>query len=76
MAEILTTDAGIEFVRTPAARFESLTDFPYEANDVTIDGLRMAYIDEGPRDGPIVVVVRLAPRATQRRAAGRGVPPF
>ena len=61
MAEMLTTDAGIEFVRTPPARFESLTDFPYEANYVTIDGLRMAYIDEGPRGGPLVLLLHGEP---------------
>ena len=47
----LTTAAGIEFVRTPEERFADLADFPWEPNYVEVDGLRMAYLDEGPRDG-------------------------
>ena len=61
MAEKLTTDAGIEYVRTPAAHFESLADFAYEPTHVSIDGLRMVYIDEGPRDGPIVLLLHGEP---------------
>lgn len=35
------------FVRTPEYRFEDLADFPYEPRYVDIDGLRMAFVDEG-----------------------------
>lgn len=28
--EIMTTEAGVEFVRTPDACFENLSDWPYE----------------------------------------------
>eukprot|EP01084_Bolivina_argentea_P223387 377983_1 len=34
------------FVRTPEARFNNLHNFPYSPNYVTIEGLRLAYIDE------------------------------
>ena len=61
MAEMLMTSGGIEFVRTPPTRFEGLVDFPYEANDVTIDGLRMMYVDQGPRDGPVVLMLHGEP---------------
>ena len=61
MAEILTTGTGIEFVRTPSSRFDGLIDFPYEPNDVTIDGLRMVYVDEGPRDAPVVFMLHGEP---------------
>jgi haloalkane dehalogenase len=39
----------------PAARFENLPDWPYETRFVRVDpaGYRMAYVDEGPRDGPV-----------------------
>ena len=38
-------------LRTPDARFEGLTDFPWEPSYREIEpGLRMAYIDAGPRD--------------------------
>lgn len=33
--------------RTPEARFADITDFPFKTHYVDIDGLRMAYIDEG-----------------------------
>ena len=48
--EILTTADGIEFVRTPDACFENLPDWDYEPKYVEIDGLRQAYIDEGPAE--------------------------
>ncbi len=41
--------------RTPEARFEDLSDFPYAPNYVTVgdDDLRMHYVDEG--DGPPIL---------------------
>jgi haloalkane dehalogenase len=33
--------------RTPEARFAGIKDFPFEAQYIDIDGLRMAYVDEG-----------------------------
>lgn len=48
---IRSTATGVPFVRTPEERFADLPDFPYEPHYVDVDGLRMAYVDEGPRDG-------------------------
>ena len=39
-------------LRTPEARFAGLTDFPYTPRYLELDGLRVAYIDEGPREAP------------------------
>ncbi|MEP7047729.1 MAG: haloalkane dehalogenase [Ilumatobacteraceae bacterium] len=61
MAETFMTDAGIEYVRTPEYRFEGLADFPYDTIEVTIDGLRMVYVDEGPRDAPVVLLLHGEP---------------
>lgn len=61
MVELLTTSSGIEFVRTPAERFAGLVDFPYAQHDVVVDGLRMVYIDEGPPDGPVVLLLHGEP---------------
>ncbi len=60
----------MKFVRTPDACFENLPDFPFAPHYVDVaDGeagaggaagggrLRIAYIDEGPRDGPPVVMI-------------------
>ena len=38
--EIMTTRAGVEFVRTPDACFEGLPGWPYALHNVEIDGLR------------------------------------
>lgn len=61
MTEVNATDGGIEFVRTPEERFEGLWDFPYEPNYVEIDGLRMAYVDEGPTDGTTILLLHGEP---------------
>lgn len=59
--ELLTTPAGVEFVRTPDACFDGLADWPYAAKYVEIDGLRQAYVDEGPADGPVVLLLHGQP---------------
>ena len=44
-----------ELFRTPDERFDALPGYDFAPNYVEIDGLRLHYIDEGPRDGrPIV----------------------
>ena len=58
---VLKTAAGIEFVRTPDERFVNLNDFPYEAHYFEVDGLRLAYEDEGPRDAPVVLMLHGQP---------------
>ncbi len=44
-------------VRTPDASFEQLPDYPWQAHYVNdlpaLAGLRMHYLDEGPRDAPL-----------------------
>ncbi|MGF1528698.1 MAG: hypothetical protein ACFCBW_18160 [Candidatus Competibacterales bacterium] len=52
---IRTTAAGVDFVRTPDGCFEGLVDWPYESKYVEIDGLRQAYVDEGPEEGQLVL---------------------
>jgi haloalkane dehalogenase len=60
-AELLWTTSGIPFVRTPDERFDDLEDFPYEPHFVEVDGLRMAYVDEGPHDGAAVLLLHGEP---------------
>lgn len=49
-------------LRTPDDRFADLPDWPYEAAYVEIsEGLRVAYVDEGPADGPIVLLTHGEP---------------
>ena len=59
--EVLTTADGVDFVRTPDSCFEELPDWPYEPQYVEIDGLRQAYVDEGPADGEVVLLLHGQP---------------
>jgi len=49
------------FLRTPEARFADLPDFPYAPHYTEVGGLRIAHIDEGPRDGPLVLLMHGEP---------------
>ena len=54
------------FLRTPDSNFTELEGFSYQPNyvdiaDDDVDGLRMHYIDEGPADGPIVLMMHGMP---------------
>jgi haloalkane dehalogenase len=42
--------AAATFLTTPASRFAGITDFPWAENYVTINGLRMHYVDTGPKN--------------------------
>ncbi len=56
-----TTPAGIEYLRTPDDRFADIADFDYEPSYTEIDGLRMAYIDVGPADGTVILLLHGEP---------------
>ena len=58
---ICTTTDGRDFVRTPDECFEKLPDFPYEPHYMDIDGLRMHYVDEGPKYGEVVLLLHGQP---------------
>lgn len=56
----------METLRTPDERFEGLVDWPYAPHYATlIDAdrtpLRLHYVDEGPRDGPVVLLMHGEP---------------
>ena len=48
-------------LRTPEACFAGLSDFPYRPHYTEVGGLRIAHIDEGPRDGPTVLLMHGEP---------------
>jgi haloalkane dehalogenase len=49
------------FVRTADENFLGLLDYPYEPNYLEIDELRMHYVDDGPKDGPVALLVHGMP---------------
>jgi len=48
-------------LRTPPERFAGLSDFPYEPQYTEVGGLRIAHVDAGPRDAPIVLLMHGEP---------------
>jgi len=48
-------------LRTPDSRFQNLPGYDFNANYLDVDGLRMHYVDEGPRDGAVVLLLHGEP---------------
>ena len=48
-------------VRTPDERFDNLQDYPFEPNYLVIDGMRIHYLDEGPKDADPVFLLHGEP---------------
>lgn len=51
----LTTPAGVPFRRSPDAAFQGLPDYPFTPRWREVEGLRLHYVDEGPRDAPVAL---------------------
>jgi haloalkane dehalogenase len=52
----------METLRTPDDRFRDLPGYPWQPTYVTTsDGLRVAVLDEGPRDAPVVLMLHGEP---------------
>lgn len=58
---VMTTAAGVDFVRTPESCFDDIDDFSYEPKYVEIEGLRQAYYEAGPADAAPVVLLHGQP---------------
>lgn len=50
-----------DFVRTEESAFANIPDFPYRPHYTEVAGLRIAFIDEGPRDAPVVLLMHGEP---------------
>lgn len=51
----------MKVLRTPEDRFASLPDFKFQAHYVMVGDMRMHYVDEGPPDGPVVLLLHGEP---------------
>ena len=58
---MLTTNAGLSFLRTSESAFAGLPDFDHPPNYLTFQGLRLHYVDVGPRDGPVALLMHGMP---------------
>ncbi len=47
----------MKIFRTDDARFQHLTDFPFKPNYVSINSLRMHYVDEGNREAREIILM-------------------
>jgi haloalkane dehalogenase len=48
-------------LRTPPECFNHIPDFPYEPHYIELGGVRIAHIDEGPKDAPLVLLMHGEP---------------
>lgn len=55
-----TTD-GVPYIRTPDEAFEGLPDYDFAPNYLTFEGLQLHYIDAGPKDGPVALLMHGMP---------------
>ena len=57
----------MDFLRTPDDRFAAIADYPYDPKYLDVDAgdgsgtPRMAYVDEGPADAPVVLMLHGEP---------------
>jgi len=58
---ILENEISPGVLRTPEERFANLENYPYEPNYMMIDGLRIHYLDEGPKDADPIFLLHGEP---------------
>lgn len=51
----------MDVLRTPDDRFADLPGYPFAPHYVGVDGVRIHYVDEGPRDAPAVLLLHGEP---------------
>ena len=59
--EVVVNEIKPGVLRTPDDCFDHLPDYPFEANYVEVDGLRVHYLDEGPRDADSILLMHGEP---------------
>lgn len=61
VAETLHTADGVPFLRSDDAHFADLPDWPHPPRYLDFQGLRLAYVDVGPADGPVALLMHGMP---------------
>ena len=61
MSELLHTADGVPFLRSPDSAFDGLPDYEFSPNYLMFQGLRLHYVDAGPRDGPVALLMHGMP---------------
>jgi len=51
----------MQSIQTPEACFDGIKDFPYQAHYVDYNGLKMHYIDEGDKNGEVILALHGEP---------------
>ena len=52
----------MNILRTPDSQFDNIPDYPFEPHYVSVgDNLRLHYVDYGPRDGQVVIMMHGEP---------------
>ena len=51
----------MDFLRTPDDRFANLPGYPFEPHYTEVDGLRIHFVDEGPRDAASILMLHGEP---------------
>ena len=51
----------MKVLRTPDSNFADLKDFPFQPNYFENDGVRMHFLDEGPKDAPVALLMHGMP---------------
>jgi haloalkane dehalogenase len=61
MTDLMKTAEGVAFLRTPDSAFADLDGYGFAPHYLTVEGLRLHYVDEGPRDGPVALLMHGMP---------------
>ena len=48
-------------IRTPDSRFANLADYPFAPNYIDVEGYRIHYVDSGPSDGDLILLMHGQP---------------
>jgi haloalkane dehalogenase len=55
------TASGVPFLRSPDEAFRDLDSYPFDPNYIDFEGLRLHYVDAGPRTGPTALLMHGMP---------------